>query len=314
MQQVFNDMLPLYTIKYYNDHLYRCVKRLFTSSGVAKRPAAPSDLKEHVGKFDSALSRARTVVRDLALCNNWDYFVTITFDKKKWDRYDYESRTKELMQWFQNISRDNDRFKYLLVPEFHKDGAIHYHGLMSGIDVAARPNWWPWNVNLKKKLYSDTGKIEYYDHWPLCSSRYGYSSVEPVKDPIAVGFYISKYITKTMAEKADMVGVHTYYRSHGLLRSQEIGFSFMPNDYLDSLCKFSNDFYSFGFFRCDEFVDAISLCEEVNEMYKSYVISDPVSGDIICCFGGEEKEEFIQLMLSGFVKSGFDVCTLEDDS
>lgn len=308
MQQVYQDILPLYTVKYYNEHLYRVVKRLCNQSvRFPKEPAASSEPKEHEGKFASALSRAKTVVRDLALCNEWEYFVTLTFDGAKWDRYDERARTKELLQWFQNISRDNPKFRYLLVPEFHEDGAIHYHGLMSGIESAPRPEWWPWDVNLKKKLYKETGRIEYYDHWPQCSFRYGYSSVEAIKDPIAVGFYISKYITKTMADMAGAVGVHTYYRSHGLRRAVEIGWSYLPNATLDSVCKLRNDFFAFGFFRADEFVDAICLCDEVGEMYQSYVISDPVSGEVVAIAGGDDEDIYVQQMIAGFEISGLRV-------
>lgn len=299
MVAVYEEVAPLYTIKYYNEHLYRVVKRLCD----AHRPISLCDRsrkEDSLTKFDSALSRAKNIVRELALCNEWEYFVTLTFDKAKWDRYDLQARVKELMQWLQNLNKENKRIRYLLVPEFHEDGAVHFHGLMSGIDASARPDWWPYSVNRK-------ADGTYYDCWKEYSARYGFSSVEPVRDMVAVGFYVSKYITKSLAEKADFKGVHTYYRSHGLSRAVEIGSTYATNRTLDKACKFSNTFYSFGFFKCDEFVDALCLCDEVEKMFSSYIISDPVSGEIVAITGGDSEDQEVQVMIAAFEVDGYKI-------
>lgn len=308
MTAVYEAQAPLYTIKYYNEHLYRVVKRLFD----AHRPISLCDRsqkEDRLTKFDSSLSRAKNTVREIALCNEWEYFVTLTFDKNKWDRYDLKVRVKELMQWLQNLNKQNKRIRYLLVPEFHEDGAVHFHGLMSGIEAKARPEWWPRSVNRK-------ADGSYYDHWAEYSSRYGFNSIEPVRDMVAVGFYVSKYITKSLAEKADFKGVHTYYRSHGLSRAVEIGSTYATSSVLDKACKFSNSFYSFGFFKCDEFVDAVSLCDEVEKMFSSYIISDPVSGEIVAITGGDSEDKEVQMMLAAFEVDGYsiDAIPLEDAS
>lgn len=324
MEQVLEVAVPLYTIKYYNEHLYKVCKRLFEPAPTRKLPKYEKAEKT-TGKFDSALSRARNIVRDLALCNDWQYFVTLTFDER-WYRYSLPERIKEFMQWVQNENKQGKRIRYLLVPEFHKDGAVHFHALMAGIDVARRPDQWPFSVNLKKKAYKQTGDVEYYDHWPQYSARYGFSSVEEIKDPIAVGFYISKYITKSLAEKADFKGVHTYYRSKGLRTAHEVGGVFGTNRFLDGILArvqkqriekakrspvpvdvYEPKFYETGFFRCDEFVDAICLCDEVNPMYQSYVISDPVSGEIVAVTGGDDDDIYVQQMIAGFEISGLRV-------
>ena len=133
MQQVVEREIPLYTIKCYNDCLYRVVKRLFDASLVKAAALLDEEEKpEIVGKFDSALSRAKNLVRELALCNQWDYFVTLTFDTR-WDRYDFSGRIRAFLQWVQNENKAGKCIRYLLVPEFHKDGAVHLHALMSGI-------------------------------------------------------------------------------------------------------------------------------------------------------------------------------------
>lgn len=305
MEQILEREIPLYKVKCYNDCLYRVTKRLFTPSPTPKAKQKHED--KPVGKFESALSRAKNIVREVSLCNNWDYFVTLTFDRGKWDRYDLKGRVKELMQYIQNLNKQGYDIKYVLVPEFHKDGAVHLHGLMSGIPVECRPEWWPVSVNRK-----DDGT--YYDHCPLFSNRYGYSSVEPVRDMIAVGFYVSKYITKSMAKNADLKGVHTYYRSKALNKSIEVCSLYHENRVLDKCCKFDNSFYKFGFCRFDVGDDFMpELIDEVNDMYQDFVISDPVSGEVVALVGGDTEDEYIQEVLAAFQEQGLR-CSVHDMS
>ena len=297
MQQVIEREIPLYKIKYYNGYLYRVVKRLFDSDRVKAVSNKKSDEQDRErGKFDSALSRAKNTVREVALCNPWEYFVTLTFDKR-WDRYDLQQRIKELMQWIQNENKKGRNIRYVFVPEFHHDGAVHLHGLVSGIDVAPRPEFWPKSVNLK-----DDGS--YYDIWPEFSDRYGYSSVEPVKDLVAVGFYTSKYITKSLADKAEMKGVHTYYRSKGLSKASEVGVLYQPSSFLDKCCKFDNNFYKFGFCLCEYRGNFVDLIEEEKEMFQNYVITDPVSGELVAMIGGDTEDEYVQEVLEAFRSDG----------
>lgn len=77
-----------------------------------------------------AQRRARTQVRDLALSNDFRYFVTLTLDGGKVDRYDIKAVTRKLNSWLDNAVRRHG-LKYVLVPELHKDGAIHFHGFVN---------------------------------------------------------------------------------------------------------------------------------------------------------------------------------------
>ncbi len=77
-----------------------------------------------------AMRRARAAVREIALCNPFSYFVTLTLDKEKIDRYDMSVITRRLNNWLSNRVRRNG-LAYVLVPERHKDGAIHFHGFFN---------------------------------------------------------------------------------------------------------------------------------------------------------------------------------------
>ena len=81
--------------------------------------------------LDRAKRRARSCVRDLGLANEWTWFVTLTLDKQRVDRYDAAAVTRKLNQWLDNHVR-RDGLAYVLVPERHRDGAIHFHGFFNG--------------------------------------------------------------------------------------------------------------------------------------------------------------------------------------
>ena len=87
-------------------------------------------------KLESSLSRSRSRVWELALCNPWDMFVTLTLSPAMCDRHDLNGTYKRVAKFFNNInSRTDAELKYLLIPEPHKDGAWHFHGLVSGLPL-----------------------------------------------------------------------------------------------------------------------------------------------------------------------------------
>lgn len=86
--------------------------------------------KGNATRSDS-LHRAKQRVFDIVALNGFKYFVTLTFSKEKIDRYSVDEVHKKLLNWLRNGVRRNG-WKYLFIPERHKDNAIHLHGLMSG--------------------------------------------------------------------------------------------------------------------------------------------------------------------------------------
>lgn len=91
-----------------------------------------------------SMRRARANLRRLALSNTFDYFVTLTLDGSKIDRYDGAAVVRALGQWCDNMVRRHG-LKYVLVPERHKDGAFHFHGFMSGPGLDAVDSGIQWD-------------------------------------------------------------------------------------------------------------------------------------------------------------------------
>lgn len=93
----------------------------------AQRRAKPQGLAEDI---ERSMRRARAKVRRLALSNDFRYFVTLTLDQTRIDRYDPEAVVRKLSQWCNNQVKRHG-LRYVLVPERHKDGAIHFHGFFN---------------------------------------------------------------------------------------------------------------------------------------------------------------------------------------
>lgn len=103
---------------------YAAPARVEDSAATVRAAAAqPADLAR-------ARRRAAARVRDLALCNQFTYFVTLTFDAAKIDRYDIRAILHKMRVWLDNRVRRRG-LRYILVPELHKDGAIHFHGFFN---------------------------------------------------------------------------------------------------------------------------------------------------------------------------------------
>lgn len=87
------------------------------------RQQAPEDIAR-------SMRRARARVRRLALSNSFRWFVTLTLDRTKVDRYDPAEVVKKLNSWCNNQVKRRG-LQYILVPERHKDGALHFHGFFN---------------------------------------------------------------------------------------------------------------------------------------------------------------------------------------
>lgn len=228
------------TVKKYGDrykltqHL-TSVKTAGLESDAEKGPAerAPPENNERLA---ASISRTRAAVYELAACNPWEYFSTWTLaDDRGFDRYDLSPWYKDFSQWIRNQRRITGApLAYLVVPECHKDGAWHLHGLWYGMPMdklreLRLTDFLPYRLldKLKdgRKLYS----------WTAYERKYGWCTLEPIRDRDRCASYIAKYITKAFAaapasaegEKEQMFsvaslppGAKLYYASHGLKRAQ----------------------------------------------------------------------------------------------
>lgn len=129
-------------------------------------------------------NRSLAKIYDLARSNVWDWFITLTFSPDKVNRFDYDECVGKLSKWLNNLRRSAPDLKYLVVPELHKDGAYHFHGLLActcGIDFVPSGHY--------------TGGQMIYN---IGQYKLGFTTATKVNNNSAVTKYITKYVTKDL--------------------------------------------------------------------------------------------------------------------
>ena len=167
-------------------------------------------------KLENNISRARAKLYEYALCNNWEYFCTFTLDPKKYDRNDLEKFNKDLSQFFRNYNKKNGTsIKYLLIPEVHKKGGWHLHGLLLGLPESflrafTLQEHIPTYIRDKIKA----GGVVF--DWDDYRNKFGFCDIEIIRNLDACAKYVTKYITKELSQSITELNAHMYYCSKGL--------------------------------------------------------------------------------------------------
>ena len=175
-----------------------------------------------------AMRRARVKVRDYALSTDMKYFVTFTLDQDKINRYEIHEVTKKLNRWLDNQVRRKG-LCYVMVPELHKDGAIHFHALINdaldavdsgtiipnGIDPATNKRYKPKRPRSERQRTHwliHGGRIVYnLPAWP-----FGFTTALQLEGCYEQAVnYVCKYISKGLGDDPDVlpekVGGRWYY-------------------------------------------------------------------------------------------------------
>ena len=196
--------------------------------------------------IEESLRRTRTTIFDYALSNNFSYFVTFTFNPKKVDRYSIESTSNIMKYWLNRQKKHSPNFAYVIVPEFHKDGAIHFHALIRD-----------YNAELKSTNVFQNGKRVYN----LTGFTAGFTNAQKLDDDqTKAAAYLTKYITKDMINRFNK---RRYWASKNLYKPvkryeslSELGLD--PYIFDDNLV-FSSDKYNISVyqFKRDSAIDSI---------------------------------------------------------
>lgn len=230
---------PLYTIYHYTDFIYRVVK--FKRRPCACPFLADSDAADE--RLSQSYSRSRSMVLQLALCNEWDYFATLTLDPAKFDVFDLDSVIKVITQWFRDYRKVSGRLHYVLVPERHKSGAWHFHGFFSGI---LESDLSPFVRGIHPRKLVDGG----YFNFVRFSNRFGYCSFSRVRNAVGAAFYVAKYVTKEMAN--DDYYTHLYFCSRGLKRARAVSDIYQYSPPLEDCLSARGDFCDTGWAFCKD--------------------------------------------------------------
>lgn len=87
--------------------------------------------------IDASVHRAMVNIFEYAIENVklWEGMITFTIDPKKVkNRYDHDEVASKVSRWLRNVKhRKAPNLEWLLVLEFHKSGALHFHALIGGL-------------------------------------------------------------------------------------------------------------------------------------------------------------------------------------
>ena len=118
--------------------------------------------------LERSMRRAKGKLRRLALANEFRWFVTLTIDPAKVDSHDGAAVVKKLNAWASNMVQ-RAGLKYILVPERHKKGGIHFHGFfndcLQAVDSGHTDRQGHVIYNLPQWSLGFTTAIELYDDY-----------------------------------------------------------------------------------------------------------------------------------------------------
>jgi hypothetical protein len=201
-----------------------------------------AEARKRAESLSRAQRRARAAVRDLALSNPFRWFVTLTLDASRVDRYDVREVTRKLNAWLDNHVR-RDGLAYVLVPELHKDGAIHFHGLFNDaleavdsgtVDMGTGRPRKPRSARQRAAWLSSGGHVVYnLPAWTLGFT----TAIELYGDRSKAVGYVCKYIAKQQRPGPDgtaqpgRIGGRWYYSGGALQRPRVELFNLGPGEF-----------------------------------------------------------------------------------
>jgi hypothetical protein len=164
----------------------------------------PTEERDTMNQLRST-RRSRTKITDIIEMNDFAWFGTLTTSPKKVDRYNDSLVKRRVTRALANLQRFH-RFEYLLIPERHKDGALHFHALLTGL-----PQQW----------LNDSGTVDRSNRkiYNLEPYKIGFSNFSKIENLEATAKYCAKYVTKSIDEQDK--GKKRYWHSHGLRMPQK---------------------------------------------------------------------------------------------
>ncbi len=219
--------LKKYREDYYKITLHKMIRRAgyeaIEGDTDSKSGARKKNTAENEGKLEASISRTRAAIYELALCNDWEWFVTLTLNPEYHDRKDLQSYKKKLSTWIKNYNRLHEtNIKYLLIPEQHADGeSWHMHGLIMGLPEDHLHEFTE-QERLPIKILIEIKRGHKIYNWESYEKTFGYISISKTRHLESVSRYITKYITKDLTKTRIGLNDHLYYCSQGLKRSELI--------------------------------------------------------------------------------------------
>ncbi len=164
-----------------------------SSKGICPRNQHNGSCSEE--ELDAKTKKYLKIVRENILnlafnFSKWEYFITLTFDFRNRGEYSHEKAIDLLTKWINNQKHQNRDMIYLLVPEFHKSGRLHFHGLIANV-----PKWEFIEAKRPDGTLIKENGLQIYN---LKNYKLGFTTISKIQDQEKVSNYITKYATKEL--------------------------------------------------------------------------------------------------------------------
>lgn len=184
--------------------------------------------RKYAPKLENAIrsmNRSKNNLMDILKSNDFNFFVTLTFDKNKIDRLDDKKTRKEFAKFVKDLRKDFNNMIYVAVPEYHKKGGLHFHLLLGKVSAE--------ELGLVDSgKFVKSGRCKGQTIFNVTKWESGFSTATKVLDTNAVKYYLSKYLTKSKVDPR-FFGKKRFYVSRNIKRPQVEKMSFPCNDRFD---------------------------------------------------------------------------------
>lgn len=187
------------------------------------------------------LLRAKKRIQQIILCNEWDWFVTFTFDDQIVDSTNIPLVISKAQKWLNNhVARRG--IGYLLIPEYHKEGGrVHLHALISKLNGNGLRLINSGTVGVdgyKKPIHIDTAYKYHledkilYTVYNVIDWNYGFTTaIDTYGSTQKLANYVMKYITKDMLSEEHRSIFGKFYWVSRNLQLFPVTELFMLDDY-----------------------------------------------------------------------------------
>ena len=186
-----------------------------------KKPVLSDEAQEERTRKQVYAIRRR--IKWYALSNDFRWFVTLTFDPEKIDSFNFEIAKKAILKWCRLMRDRYKRFDYIIIPELHQSGAVHFHGLLGDVPAdfieATHPRPGKPLVRHDRQVYN------------LADWKYGFSDCEQIESPERAASYITKYVTTALLTNKEMYNKKRYFNSQGL-HKPDVSYAMEDNEEL----------------------------------------------------------------------------------
>lgn len=165
----------------------------------------------------ASLKRTRKKFIDYAMNNPFEWFGTWTLAPREGrDRLSLPEACRAFALAVQHFNRKYYcNLSYIVIPEQHKDGSWHFHGLMGNLPAEAlvafqRSRHNPPYIRSKLAKGEAVYKLQFFE------DKLGWNTLEPIENKEAVIRYCTKYITKELLDAKVTKNTRLLIASQGL--------------------------------------------------------------------------------------------------